>query len=384
MSVIDINNTQDILVKLTELNSLLVERNKMQNFLQEENDNCTYSNALYEEYCSRHTGLTDVPSVYRSFPQFPLDKEHYEKYEIAAQKAFRLDKILIGAIIVCAILSLMIDTFGALLVVVIVGSIIIWSFNSDKKVKYKKAKEEYEASVERYNTSYVAFQQAVSVYPQEKERGIQSAARYGEYYKVLLDEFSDKIDKIDENLKTMEKQIDEMNSAILGEYDFITEKYHHLVPDIIDILKNYRAETYKDALNLAIADEEAEKKRQFEEQQAYERQLREEELARQQMMQMEEMRRHNAEMERQQAVANELAAQAQREAERQRRADERAQREAFSQAASAEREASRQQNQNKSAGIAKCASCANSSRCPSHIKNNGSGLTCGGYRPYGS
>lgn len=384
MSVVDITDTQGVLVKLNELNSLLTERNKIQNYLQEENDNSTYSNALYDEYCSRHTGLTDIPSVYRNFPQFPYDKSKLEQLEAEAQKASKINKLLLGAIVGCAILSLMLDVFGALLVVVIVGSIVVWGMNSSKKSNYEKAKQEYELSVERYNTTCSAFRRALSVYSQEKEKGIQSAVRYGQYYRQLYDECSDKLDKLDENLEAMKNLMDEMSLAIISEYDFITEKYHHLVPDIIDILKNYRAETYKDALNLAIADEEAEKKRQFEEQQAYERQLREEELARQQMMQIEEMRRHNAEMERQQAVANELAVQAQREAERQRRADERAQREAFSQAASAEREASRQQNQNKAAGIAKCASCANSSRCPSHVKNNGSGLTCGGYRPYGT
>lgn len=360
MSVTDINNTREVLSKLIELNNKLSERNAIQNKLEEEATDMPVMKALFEKYYSMHTGLTDIPSVFSNFPQFPLDKEHYEKYEVAAQKAFKLDKILIAAIIGCAILSLIIDTFGALLVIVIVGSIIIWSLNSDKKVKYKKAKEEYELSLERYNTTYASFRQALEVYPQEKSTGIQSAVKYGQYYKEIQTEFLQKIEEFNKELEDMQIKLDSMTSSIAEEYDFITERYYHLVPDIIDILKNHRAETYKDALNLAIADEEAEQKRQFEEEMEYERQQREEEMARQQMLQMEEMRRHNAEMERQQAVANELAAQAQREAQRQRRADE--------------AQAMRDRSQAEKAASQRCSTCRNY-----HRGCRGGVINCGAY-----
>jgi hypothetical protein len=45
-------------------------------------------------------------------------------------------------------------------------------------------------------------------------------------------------------------------------------------------------------------------------------------------------------------------------------------------------EARKKENATRMAGVSKCANCANSKRCPSHIKNSGAGLTCGGYTPY--
>ena len=61
-----------------------------------------------------------------------------------------------------------------------------------------------------------------------------------------------------------------------------------------------------------------------------------------------------------------------------------ARREAEYSAEIARREANKQANASKMAGISKCSNCANSRHCPSYIKNNGGGINCGGYVPYGA
>lgn len=141
------------------------------------------------------------------------------------------------------------------------------------------------------------------------------------------------------------------------------------------------------------------------EREMYERQAeldREAENDRARMMASAERERAQAERER--AAAEDrrtetMAYQARldREAADKRAADERyeagkmaqrnseiARREAEYSAEIARREANKQANASKMAGISKCSNCANSRHCPSYIKNNGGGINCGGYVPYGA
>jgi len=360
MSTTDVNNTQEILVRLNELDLQIKERENIKQTLNEELKNRSQANSIFAEYYSRHTGLKSIPSVYANFPKFPLDKSHYEKHKAGAQKASKINKILIGVVVVFVILSFVADIFAGALVFVIMGSGIIWSNNKTKKEKYVKAKEEYDSSVNQYNTTYTAFKNALSLYPEEKEKGIQFASEYGQYYEKLQNEFMDKIEEYQQSLKSLELEINELTVNMSDKYNFISEKYYHLVPDIIDILNNHRADTYKEALNLAIADEKAQQRRLFEERVAYERQLCEEELARQKAIQIEEQRRHNLEMERNQAKANELAAQTQREADRQRKAEE--------------RQAYKTQLEAKNAASMRCTTCKNY-----HKGCRGGIINCGSY-----
>ena len=100
----------------------------------------------------------------------------------------------------------------------------------------------------------------------------------------------------------------------IKEYDFVPPEYFHYVPAVLTLLKSGRADDYKEALNIAIAEEKD----------AEERAQRMEEDRRRTMImeqQAEEERRHNRMMEEEQATANRIQAEhnkAMQDAERKR------------------------------------------------------------------
>ena len=201
------------------------------------------------------------------------------------------------------------------------------------------------------------------------------------YYRQKYEEYNTILSELQANKEAAFDRCDNL-SAQIDTHDYIPQEYYHHIPKLISLLQSGRADTYKEALNMTVEEER---------QDALEAARQEEEARRLAAMerQAEEERRHNQMMERQQAAhdrAMERAANAQ--AEEQRRAriqaekdQRRAESEAFHQKTIADSEARKQAAKTRSAGVAKCASCANNQRCPSGIKESGAGLTCGGYRP---
>lgn len=214
---------------------------------------------------------------------------------------------------------------------------------------------------------------------------------------------------------------------LLGIKEMITQNPEMDLPDIIIALREDEMDYYEIANELLsfrnlyretpeqilktnqqfFAEKEIEqlKENARKEREMYERQAeldREAENDRARMMAAAERERASAERER--AAAEDrrtermaYEARLDREAADKRAADERyeagkmaqrnseiARREAEYSAEVARREANKQANATRMAGISKCSNCANSRHCPSYIKNNGGGVNCGGYVPYGA
>ncbi len=375
---------KEIIEKLEKLDQLLDEAYELNEYAE---------NGCIQEYGRRafdvKLGVEDLngaPSAFSSIPSFPMDKEEYEKVEQGRKSQKKLFLVTLAITVLCFFIYSK-TYWGFLNFITTIGvfaSIFFGYIFVKGKKDYIEQKKKYDDSVKAHEKSTKAFKDAISVFDSEKAQGIELAKSFAQDYKKSYEAFNKLLEEAaQKRIDAMEKFVAKMQEV--KEYDFMPPEYYHLIGPVIKLLKSGRADDYKEALNLAIQEER-------EEQEAAARRAEDAERTRIMRQQAEaeerramEERRHNEAMERQQRQHDQAMERQQQQHNRamvdqQRRQAEDARRQAEQQ----RRDAQNQANKTKSAGISKCASCANSRHCPSHIKNSGSGLTCGGYRPYGS
>lgn len=375
---------KEILEKLKNLNDLLTQYREQQDYI--------------ENGCAREAAegiiaiqnavavMPGVPSVVNAMPVFPISDAEYKKAKEETEQSAKIT--MIALIATAASLLLWLFTQSGFLCFIGVVAGFAWfilnkNHRNDKQGLTKKEKA-YQDSVENSKRSFEKFRKALSCYSKEVEDGITAAKSFGEFYRNKYAEYEKVLSDYDENRENAIVKFSIL-SVEIEEHDYISEEYHHFVPKLISLLQSGRAASYKEALNMAIEEER---------QDAMEAARQQEEARRLAAMerQAEEERRHNMMMERQQAAHDRAMERvAQEQAEAQRRATiqaqkdrDRAEREARIQREEEKSNARKQANATRMAGVSKCASCANSRKCPSHVKESGAGLTCGGYRPYGS
>jgi len=375
-------DTKEVLGKLRELNDLI-------NRLQKEYDNYENGCALaaleqIEQVKASVAVLPGVPSVAGAMPVFPIGEDEYQK---AKQDTAQSGKITMIALIATVVsLGLWLITKATILAILGVVAGIVWFVVSknhkNNKQGLSKKEKTYQESVERSRLSLEKFRKALSCYEQEAAEGVVAAKAFAEIYREKYEEHDAILLEFNANKEAALAKCNAL-SAQIDTHDYIPQEYYHHIPKLIAFLQSGRADTYKEALNMAIEEER---------QDALEVARQEEEARRLAAMerQAEEERRHNEMLERQQA-AHDRAMQraAQEQAEEQRRANiqaekdrRRAESEAFHQKTIADSEARKQAAKTRMAGVSKCANCRNNRRCPTHVKESGAGLTCGGYQPY--
>ena len=306
--------------------------------------------------------LPDVPSVFRSFPVFPLTDEAVTSEK---QKTESSKKLLIPIAGVTAgfLLLYFIFHWDLLLTPCVLGifaSLFFGSRYAMNNKAFQKAKAAYDASVETYRRSIEAFRAALSVYDREKEGGRQSAERYEQRYRQTFLASLAAVSECDKKKEQAQAEFDTTQEQIIA-CDFAPADYHRYIPAVCTLMQSGRADSYKEALNMAIKEEErrieAEERRAEEQRQAalLERQLAEE---RRHNLQME----HDAQMARKEA--QDMEYQRQRAQEKQ---EQQARREQSDAQARARREAQ-----------LRCQKCVNASKCSASFKGN---PNCAGFRP---
>lgn len=375
-------DNKETVKKLTELNSLLIQHQQKQEYVE---SGCAYEAANDVIRIKKQvSALPGIPTVANAMPVFPSGEQDYIKAKEEAAQSSKITKIVLIAVAV-SILLLVITKwtiFSFLTVAAGVVWFILHKNDKNSKQSLKKKEKAYHDSLEASQASFAKFRKALSCYEQEVEDGIAAAKEFGQFYREKFEEYENILLSFSRNLDNATMELSSLSSEIEN-HNYIPEEYHHLVPKLISLLQSGRADSYKEALNMAIDEER---------QDAMEAARQQEEARRLSALerQAEEEHRHNMMMERQQA-AHERAMEraAQEQADIQRRAAAQAQRDAARANAEARRRAdedrrnaAKQANATRMAGVSKCASCANSRRCPSSVKESGAGLTCGGYRPY--
>ena len=370
-----------MLEKLKQLNTLLGKYREWEEYL----DTGSAQEAAQDmfEIQNSVSNLPGIPSVVNAMPVFPISDAEYKKAKEETEQSAKFT--FIPLIVAGVFLLLWIFTLSEFLLFLgVVAGFIWYIMNKNHKNNQQglaKKEKAYLESVENSKASLEKFRKALACYDKEVTEGIAAAKSFGELYRQKYAQYQKVLSDYHENNENAITQISIL-SVEIEEHDYIPQEYHHFVPKLISYLQSGRADSYKEALNLAI---EEERQDAIE----YARQQEEERRIAAMERQAEEERRHNMMMERQQAAhdrAMERTAQEQVEAQRRanmqaQRDRDRAEQEARRRHEEEKSNARKQANAARSAGVSKCSNCANNRRCPSSIKESGAGLTCGGYRP---
>ena len=364
----DINNKQELIAELEKFHKAKTRVEELENYT--ENIMPQENREAIKKKKSEYGSLGKIPTIFDvtiNFFEFDVDKLNQ------AKKTFKeFEKIFYIALGVTGVLMLIyftshVNIFNTLSVLGIFASIFLGKKHFNNKKTVKKLETEYDNLIKKYNESVTRFNNALQVYEKEKQAGIEAAREYGkkyrEYYaeaEKILESYLNKIEDI------IREQFDLCN--YMQTFDLVDESYYHLIPRIVANLRSSRADTLKEALNIAIDEERQE---QYEAQRRYE----EEQRALREQMRLEaeqaEIRRHNLEMEIQ------AAAQA-RAAQDAARASEKAAEVARKQAEEARYEAKRAHEKQVSAEnnqLKICGRCAHYGRC------GGGVVGCGSFTP---
>lgn len=308
-------NKQETIEKLSELNVLLDEFTE--EIVKTENGGLAekYIN-IFHAIKAKTGALPGVPSVFSNLPNY-----NYKYYDIGGlekQKNDILKKSAILAIasLVCFLISrISYKLMTFMYIAVILFFVVIYLGNKVNKVakEYNEKKATNDETKQRQDNEEHAFLESLKNFEEEKLKGMNMAL---DYKHKVFESFNECEREMENYLKESEesKQRQYELTDQIKEYDFVPPEYFHYVPAVLTLLKSGRADDYKEALNIAIAEEKD----------AEERAQRMEEDRRRTMImeqQAEEERRHNRMMEEEQATANRIQAEhnkAMQDAERKR------------------------------------------------------------------
>ncbi len=368
------SGNKEIIKKLENIRDLIKEYYSLNQYIEEGNEE-EFSQAV--EKIKNDLGEIEVPSVFGNMPVFPIDELYFASTKNDKESKEKIFKIILIATIISLVLYF-ITHWGFLNTVSVIGvfaTAIFGYFYSTSKRQYNTKKGEYDKTVEKYKKTNDAFLQSLEFFEDEKKDCIANSKEYAERYESAYGDFVMALADNGANMSKATERLSELEEK-LSNNEIIDPQYFYLIDEIISNLRTGRADDYKEAVNLAI-EEEKERQEMIARREAEERQNRI--LA----MQVEEQRRHNEAIERQNRENAERMQALERDRIRmEQRAAQTAQNEVRLAQERTKRDAQQQANATRMAGVSKCASCANSRHCPTHIKNNGSGLTCGGYTPY--
>lgn len=129
-------------------------------------------------------------------------------------------------------------------------------------VLISKKKNEIESEKKRkLEKEYEPVQQAIKVYEQQAQQGVQQLEKQKTLYIKAFTECLEEIEAAEKRKAETQEQINDYSKEI-GAIDLIAPKYYYLIDNIIDLLETGRADNYKEALNMALSQEEERKHRQ--------------------------------------------------------------------------------------------------------------------------
>ena len=302
-----------ILEKLQNLQQLLEDNHTLRSYLD---GGCARATLMELAEIRETIGtLPKAPSVTASHVQLPLPADHAAAAKAEKEKRKKLLMIVGGvtALLLVIYFASNVHFFNTISVLGIFATVIVGWFYKMSNDVFKTKEKELQDSQKKYKDSLASFQKALSCYESEVEEGMKEYVQYQLRHYQNYPAFMDKVLGYEDKIAEAEAAL-EANEALLRECDVAAPEYYHLVPTIISMLKSGRADNYKEALNMAIAEE-----RQMEN----ERARREEENRRIAAMerQAEEERRHNMAMEQQQAAHNRRMEEAEKARTEQQRRD---------------------------------------------------------------
>ncbi len=352
--------------KLEELSELMSNFHTADEFL--EGGGIRLVAAQGQKICERAYAISAIPDVFHCFPTVPkLTTEHYAKSEQAVKKfgkRLRYCLIAAGACLALGVLTQKFMFYSLLSPCLMVAAVFFFLKHSAEK-QYDREKKAYDTQYAVYENGMTVFRSALAVYEEQRAAGIAALQEHAALYPTFQAELKEIADEYAADKKLFTEARDDFARQI-ATYDFVPEQYYHLVDPILALLKSGRADDYKEALNMAIREEQEEQERQ-------ERRAAEARQAALEERRAEEERRHNERMEAQQRAHNAQMEKQAAQAEHDRQV-------AAKQAERDARNAAFQQKADlKKAATHRCNSCANNGRC--NIRYSDAAINCAAFRP---
>lgn len=359
----DINNKQELIAELENFHKAVTRVNELENYRN--NVMPDESRTEIKNKKKEFGTLERIPTIFDieiAFFEFDVDKLNEKRRKLEKfQKIFRIVLIVTGVSLILYNLF-NIYSVSSIMVIGFMASVFMGLKYFQDKKNLKNDEDKYNNLTQKYNDSVNNFNHALQNYEEEKLSGIKAAQEYGKTYRKYYAEAEKIFNSYLEKIEDITREEFELNKQIQS-FDLIDESYQHLTTRIIANLKSSRADTLREALNIAIDEERQE---QYEAQRRYEEEQR---AIREQLRleaEQEEIRRHNMEIERQAAVQAKAAEDAARVAADTARRQ-----------ATAERQAMGDSMRAQSAANARCNRCANYNAC-----GNSRGIVnCGAFRP---
>ena len=334
-----------ILEKLQDLWDQLLENRRLHEYAQ---SGCTEETVRQLMQIQEAVGqFPSAPGAANCKVTLPLAADHCKA--AGEEKAKRQRLLLIVGAVTAVLLIIYflshVHFFNTVSVIGIFATAIIGWFYKMSNDMWKKKNKEFTQAQELHEKTRAQFHNAMSGYEREVAEGMKQYQEYElrlyQNYPKFCDELMAHRDK-EEAARQAAQQSDER----IAQNDIISQEYYHLIPKIISMLKSGRADSYKEALNMAIEEERQEAA------EAARREAEERRIAAIER-QAEEERRHNMMMEQQQAEHNRAMEKAEQDRAR---AEDRARRDADRAARAAESDA-------KSKAWTQCRVCAKFSGC---------------------
>lgn len=350
-------NIQETITNLERLQSLYDRLNELDTYI---NGGCLKETQSKIDEVKTGLGTLDaIPSAYKNLPVlYNFNEDKLNKLNDDCKRKNKIFKYILIATIAFVVLYFIthwsflntISTIG------VFASAISGFFYYSEKSSYKKEKQLIDEAKIKYEKSVADFISSLSTYEEEKKNCIAAAENYGIRYKKAYEEIDTIVDDWSIN-KT--KAIEEF----LSKYEevqgigIVPIDYAHLIPVLILLLKSGRADTLKEALNIAIEEERIAQRDAV---------MFAQEQRRTQILQQQaaEQQRHNRQLEQEAQVQSRIAQvqadNAVKEARHQRNI-----------AAINQRNAAHDEYKTRREAVRRCYQCANYPKCHAFTPNCG-------------
>lgn len=314
-----------------------------------------------QELCRAANVLPSVPDVCVNLPVIPAEvsQDFLTAEADVTANAKKSKYALIAAAVVFALMVIIPATvmfFTYVCMGCLIAAVVFSSKKSKAKKIYDEGKAKFDAAEKLREKTLAAFRNGLAVYDRQREIGVNALAEHAARYEELQKEWY----ALDEECRQKLEQAQSLSDRCVGliqTYDFVPTEYLHLVKPMIGLLKSGRADDYKEALNMAIAEEREEEERQA-------RMAAEQRRIELEERRAEEERRHNERMEAQQRAHDQQMERQAAQAEHDRRV--------------AEKEAQRAANKARFESR-RCHGCAHFGKCT--IRRTEGAYNCTGFTP---
>lgn len=299
------SETKEILERLKHLDELLDEALREHDYYQ--HGWVAECSQEVEHIIKPFKKLPKKPSVFEHLPSFSPDNTKVIALEknYLSKKRIIILLLLITVITGIAFFKTHLEYLNPICSTGVIATVIFYFVFSQSKSNYYTEKKKYDEKKTASTESLQRFHDAICRYEKEKVSALENL-------KVFVKEYQTAYGKYESVLETYSKKKEDAFASFVSnmeqakEIDIVPQEYYHLLKAVISLLKSGRADTYKEALNMAIEEERLEEAEQYRREEELKRTRILEEQAQAEQRRLQEQERHNYQMEMEQQYQNKM------------------------------------------------------------------------------